>query len=336
MGEFLIHTDTGQELILEHHGILGQKWGVRNGPPYPLAEGKHSSAERKAGYKSSISGSSGVSGGKRRKLIAKGPSGPIGESGFAEIRGGSESPEASLANTNPKFKDSGNCVIAYEMRRRGLDVEARGNNHGMTDEGVSRFFDNAPIESVPLHLDELNRMEKVLSIFDKSSSEQIPRRATYITSLIRSHIIEKYPDGARGAISVTNDLSGHFMSWERSGDEIIISDPQANANVIATRRNRDPEPKDRSYSYMFGTCDEINLIRTDNRKLSKDISQVVMNRGSNADAHGMEYHTMSDYHATSDKEFANVKETLRKNNGEEWDGTWQSYDDRKHKYKNKA
>ena len=29
MGEFLIHTDTGLELVLEHHGILGQKWGVR-------------------------------------------------------------------------------------------------------------------------------------------------------------------------------------------------------------------------------------------------------------------------------------------------------------------
>ena len=21
---------------LKHHGILGQKWGVKNGPPYPL------------------------------------------------------------------------------------------------------------------------------------------------------------------------------------------------------------------------------------------------------------------------------------------------------------
>ena len=33
---------------LEHHGILGQKHGRRNGPPYPLDSGDHSSAEKKA------------------------------------------------------------------------------------------------------------------------------------------------------------------------------------------------------------------------------------------------------------------------------------------------
>lgn len=25
---------------LYHHGIQGQKWGVRNGPPYPLDKGR--------------------------------------------------------------------------------------------------------------------------------------------------------------------------------------------------------------------------------------------------------------------------------------------------------
>lgn len=34
---------------LMHHGIKGQKWGVRNGPPYPLKDGAHSAAEKKAG-----------------------------------------------------------------------------------------------------------------------------------------------------------------------------------------------------------------------------------------------------------------------------------------------
>lgn len=33
---------------IAHHGILGQKWGDKNGPPYPLGSGDHSSAEKKA------------------------------------------------------------------------------------------------------------------------------------------------------------------------------------------------------------------------------------------------------------------------------------------------
>lgn len=34
--------------ILVHHGILNQKWGVRNGPPYPLHGGDYSPSEKKA------------------------------------------------------------------------------------------------------------------------------------------------------------------------------------------------------------------------------------------------------------------------------------------------
>ena len=37
--------------VLYHHGIAGQKWYVKNGPPYPLGAKAHSSSEKKAGTK---------------------------------------------------------------------------------------------------------------------------------------------------------------------------------------------------------------------------------------------------------------------------------------------
>ena len=39
---------------ITHHGILGQKWGKRQGPPYPLDGSDHSAAEKKAGWKKSL------------------------------------------------------------------------------------------------------------------------------------------------------------------------------------------------------------------------------------------------------------------------------------------
>lgn len=37
---------------LYHHGILGQRWGHKNGPPYPLDSSDYSKAEKKAAKKS--------------------------------------------------------------------------------------------------------------------------------------------------------------------------------------------------------------------------------------------------------------------------------------------
>ena len=42
----IIYKDT----YLAHHGILGQKWGKRNGPPYPLSSNQMSSSETKHKY----------------------------------------------------------------------------------------------------------------------------------------------------------------------------------------------------------------------------------------------------------------------------------------------
>lgn len=45
-----------REVFLAHHGILGQKWGRKNGPPYPLDASDHSAAEIKAGWRKSLDG----------------------------------------------------------------------------------------------------------------------------------------------------------------------------------------------------------------------------------------------------------------------------------------
>ena len=39
---------------LQHHGISGQKWGVKNGPPYPIAPKNHSKSEKKANWQYSL------------------------------------------------------------------------------------------------------------------------------------------------------------------------------------------------------------------------------------------------------------------------------------------
>ena len=41
-------------VYLAHHGVKGQKWGDRNGPPYPLDAEDHSASEKKAGWKKSL------------------------------------------------------------------------------------------------------------------------------------------------------------------------------------------------------------------------------------------------------------------------------------------
>lgn len=39
---------------LKHHGILGQRWGIKNGPPYPISPSEHSVSEKKAGWRMSL------------------------------------------------------------------------------------------------------------------------------------------------------------------------------------------------------------------------------------------------------------------------------------------
>lgn len=60
---------------LIHHGIRGQKWGKRNGPPYPLSPGDHSKSEKDAGWRESLSRDTSDMYSNRSDLIVNNPDG---------------------------------------------------------------------------------------------------------------------------------------------------------------------------------------------------------------------------------------------------------------------
>lgn len=64
---------TRSDEYLKHHGILGMKWGKKNGPPYPIGVSAHSQSEKKAGWRKSLDKSDyeNQNGDKKKELSDK-------------------------------------------------------------------------------------------------------------------------------------------------------------------------------------------------------------------------------------------------------------------------
>ena len=89
---------------LVHHGIEGQKWGVTNGPPYPLNKSDYSSAERDA----LIAGSKERSTGSTNKPAATSSVTPHSKYGWTSAF---ESTETAVTRVNPHVRHfQSNCV----------------------------------------------------------------------------------------------------------------------------------------------------------------------------------------------------------------------------------
>lgn len=283
---------------LAHHGILGQKYGVRNGPPYPLGASAHSAAEKKAGWRKSLSTSKtryGSQGSSKDSTSVKKPKEKKDSDnssaafflarmaldivGFRPIRlamdtkrlmdyGQSKvkqalenkrvsklevdkktgfhlknkemTPEEDMKHINPGYKNfnantKNNCMLcttAYELRRRGYDVQAGISTKGYQYKNVEEWFPKAKVKNIysPDRSDKKQlSKEGVKAVLGISGKEKFQKL---------SESLLKHGDGARGNLMVSWNLKGggHSIVWENQNGRVILRDCQSGKKYTSDRQ----------------------------------------------------------------------------------------------------
>ena len=161
-------------------------------------------------------------------------------------------PKDDMAACNPKYSKGGvyknnciSCALAYDMRRRGYDVESAPIDTTSAMNG-----------SLPVQLG-FYKGEK-LEVFE------VPKDLYAATKQFSNQIL-KYGDGSRGMLRIRwkND-DGHAAVWEVDGNSVIVRDPQNNTIVDLS----DYMCRAKTFYYF----------RTDNLELTNKAFHFVQNR----------------------------------------------------------
>lgn len=210
-----------------HHGIKGQEWGKRNGPPYPLT--KHSVAKRKAALDKSerkrYNKSKTVERGKyfAGSILEKIGDKPISELG-ANLTGNikmlakPESVDEVLRSVNPSSGGTNccGCVVASSLRLCGYDVTAALN--------------------IPKSGKQIYEVAKVFKINADNRHKIFDVGGPTVERLSRN-IEKRYKNGDIGAIAFvwnedlkslqnTGSDSGHTLNWILQDGKVRFFDTQ--------------------------------------------------------------------------------------------------------------
>ena len=142
---------------LQHHGILGQRWGKRNGPPYPLSGGAHSQREKKHGTNGwSVEAKKEVK--RTRKISSSNPTGENKRFNLTDKQ--KKAIKIGAAATATAVVVIGGMYLYKTGRLNGLiNVGKRSNNAVLSGEIPDNLID----KSLP-RLKKLSSNEKISDI----------------------------------------------------------------------------------------------------------------------------------------------------------------------------
>lgn len=253
---------------LKHHGVKGQKWGVQNGPPYPLKYEAHSAAEKKHMSKGKAKGSSDDSYERKPGFVEKNMygNGFLGHVARVALRlkdetfydytisrverSGSDLKRSIdsiqkektkkrdfdelVDKINPGYPEVGKtsncayCTAALEIAHRGYDVVAKSSVGGLYPEEVSALFKGSKTES-----------------FDTQKS-------------LKNSIL-KDGEGSSGALFVYMDYGGHAVHYHVKNGDVIITDAQSHDQYKMTPSLFKKQYGSSVYNFDKIRCDNHNV-----------------------------------------------------------------------------
>ena len=214
---------------LAHHGVQGQKWHVKHGPPYPLSRQKGSG--RLVG-KVTINKNKSKNDDyrythKRPKYVQ-----PIPGIKIKTVPETTMTKDILAVNPNVESGDEYQtnclyCSLTMEMRCRGYDVQAQPVN--------KKYNDYA-------YTEKIKDWGSYNGLFSPPSTVNVLKTSVYDTNKIPTDqekeqlrqnaktIIQKMPNNARGEMSFAwdyNNEDGHSVFFEKSSEgDVLIIDSQ--------------------------------------------------------------------------------------------------------------
>lgn len=212
----LIHSTMPKD-YLEHHGIKGQKWGVKHGPPYPLSDEVSRSIRINRINKSRFVKYTS----KNSDLIANQPAAETMSELQHKDRDYTIFEDAALVNNRAQRGKVGrvfncqNCACAFEMRRRGYDVCARLRDDGSNVFSIENNFSDGHVTTF-----DASEMVKDIDPHDNESNADYYRRRTELALDVFKKFedeLSEQPVGARGIVTV-GWVSNFYKSTVRTSD----------------------------------------------------------------------------------------------------------------------
>lgn len=130
-----------QSSYLSHHGVKGQKWGVQNGPPYPLDSGNDSSKKKKSNAGKYLDQNIKRGKDKPNKSAVE----VLAESGTKMIRDAEEATRLAQriqeSKNRPSLDNLSDAEIRAAVNRMNLEKQYRDLSKSDTQRGLDYIAD---------------------------------------------------------------------------------------------------------------------------------------------------------------------------------------------------